>query len=218
MNKYLSTTYLSQKIIKAARLGTPMVTLGNGNGPRVMVLAGIHGNELSSQIAAIKLINNLANTSFKGTIYIIPFAIPYDTAITSRYWNGKDPNKIANIIGTPSYQIVELAKKLKISVLVDFHSTQPGGYPGQDSVLCTLSPRYESYTLASYIHKATSSKLISYNQAGVDSPGAVEDECNAQGITSITSEVVIYHGTASNQKITKSYSQMIALLRYKKVI
>jgi predicted deacylase len=218
LNKYLPTTQLSLKVIQAAKQGTPMVTIGKGNGPKVMILAGVHGNELPGQIAAMKLINNLSNTTFKGTIYIIPFAMPYATSYTSRYWQGKDPNRTANKAGSPTYQIIKLAKKLKITALVDYHSTQPGGFPGQDSALCTLSPRYESYTLASYISKSTTSKLISYKQAGVDFPGAVEDVCNLEGITSVTSEVKISHGFASNQKITKSYNQMISFLRYYHII
>lgn len=39
-------TNLTNRIIDEARNGTPLVTIGNGSDPQVMIVAGIHGNEL----------------------------------------------------------------------------------------------------------------------------------------------------------------------------
>jgi uncharacterized protein len=109
---------------------------------------------------------------------------------------------------------VNLAMRLHVNALGDFHSSQPGGVPGKDAVFCTKAPTYKSYEIASYISKKTGTSLITYNTAGVEYPGALEDECNLHGIPAVTSEVLQSHGTLSSTKLNKSYSEMIALLTY----
>jgi predicted deacylase len=211
---YISKTVLSKQILSKAKSGTPMVTFGDGNGPKVLIVAGVHGNELPATTAAMKLINYLNGKTIHGTIYIIPFAIPYNTANIQRYWNGQNPNSIANIDGTPTNIIMKLAKNLQVNALGDFHSSTPGGVPGKDSVFCSKAPTYKSYQLASYISAKTGSTLITYPKAGVGYPGALEDICNLNGIPAVTSEVLQTHGTLTSSRINKSYSQMTALLTY----
>ena len=58
------------------RFGTPIITIGNGSEPKVMIIAGVHGNELPAQIAAIKMVNYLKNRDVNGTVYIIPVVCP----------------------------------------------------------------------------------------------------------------------------------------------
>ena len=58
--KKLVKSSLTTAIIKAAKKGTPYIEFGDGDGKTVVVVSGIHGNELSSQAASIKLINKLA--------------------------------------------------------------------------------------------------------------------------------------------------------------
>ena len=211
---YISKTVLSKQILLKAKSGTPMVTFGDGNGPKVLIVAGVHGNELPATAAAMQLINYLNGKTIHGTIYIIPFAIPYNTANTLRYWNGQNPNIVANIDGTPTNVIMKLAKSLQVNALGDFHSSTPGGVPGKDSVFCSKVPTYKSYQLASYISAKTGSALITYQKAGVNYPGALEDICNLNGIPAVTSEVLQTHGTLTSSRINKSYSQMTALLTY----
>ncbi len=211
---YIPKTVLSAQIISKAKTGTPMAIFGDGNGPKILIVAGVHGNELPAPAAAMKLINYLNGKTIHGTIYIIPFAIPYNSAHTLRYWNGQNPNDIANVYGTPTNIIVNLAMKLHVNVLGDFHSSQPGGVPGKDAVFCTKAPTYKSYEIASYISKKTGTALITYKTAGVEYPGALEDVCNLHGIPAVTSEVLQTHGTLSSTKLNKSYSEMIALLTY----
>jgi uncharacterized protein len=211
---YISKTVLSKQVLLKAKSGTPMVTFGDGNGPKVLIVAGVHGNELPATAAAMKLINYLNGKTIHGTIYIIPFAIPYNTANTLRYWNGQNPNLVANIDGTPTNVIMKLAKNLKVNALGDFHSSTPGGVPGKDSVFCSKVPTYKSYQLASYISTKTGSALITYQKAGVGYPGALEDICNLNGIPAVTSEVLQTHGTITSSRINKSYSQMTTLLTY----
>ena len=212
------SSQITSQVYSLAKSGTPMITFGNGTGPKVMIIAGVHGNELPAQIAAMKMINYLSTHQIKGTIYVVPFVAPSSTAQNTRLWNGKNLNSVANVAGTPTNQIINKAKGLKINDLGDFHSTQPGGVPGKNSVLCTKSPTYESYNIAKYISSQTGSSLIVYSRAGAEYPGAVEDVSNLAGIPAVTCEVLSSHGTVASGSVDKSYSQMMALLRYKSII
>jgi predicted deacylase len=218
MNAYIPRNTETNKIIESAFSGTPMLTFGDGTGPKVMIVAGVHGNELPAQIAAMHLINYLNGKSIRGTVYLIPFAIPSSTAATSRYWNGQNPNSVGNIPGTPVNQILNLARQLNVNALGDFHSSQPGGVPGRDAAMYTKSPTYESYVMASYISGQTGSALVGAYQAGVDYPGALEDVCNLAGVPAVTCEVLSSHGALASGSIEKSFNQMLAFLRYKNII
>ncbi len=199
-------------------MGTPMIIFGNGSYPKVMIIAGIHGNELPAQIAAIKMINFLKDKEIKGTVYIVPSASPTSTSKNQRLWNGENLNSIANEPGTPSNQILTRSKQLGIDRLGDFHSNQPGSFPGKTSILCSKEPLNESYNMAIYISNQTDSSLISFDKAGVEYPGAVEDMSNLAGIPAVTCEVLSPHGYATAETIEKSFNQMIALLKYVNVI
>ncbi len=212
------SSQITSQVYSLAKSGTPMITFGNGTGPKVMIIAGVHGNELPAQIAAMKMINYLNGRSIKGTVYVVPFAAPSSTAQNTRLWNGKNLNSVANVAGTPTNQIINKAKALQVNSLGDFHSTQPGGFPGKNSVFCTKSPAYESYNTAKYVSGQTGSALIAYNQAGAEYPGAVEDVSNLARIPAITGEVLSSHGIVASGSVDKSYSQMMAFLRYKNVI
>ena len=209
---------ITSQVLSTAKKGTPMVTFSNGNGPKVMIVAGVHGNELPATIAAMKLINSLNSRSFKGTVYVVPFVIPSSTATYNRYWKGINLNTVANKAGTPTNKIITLSKQLKVKALADFHSTQPGGYPGKNSILCTKYPTYESYKIASYISKNNRNSLIYEYKAGVSYPGAVEDVSNLAKIPAVTCEALSYHKKVSPGSVTTSYNQMLWFLKYEGVI
>ncbi|MDI9623787.1 MAG: pseudomurein-binding repeat-containing protein [Methanothermobacter sp.] len=209
---------ITREVITAAKNGTPMVVFGNGSGKNVMIVAGVHGNELPPQLAALKLIDYLADKKINGTVYIVPFLIPSSTVTSSRYWNGQNPNSIANYKGTPTNRIVQIAKERLVQALGDFHSTKPGGTPGKDAVFCSRKPTYESYKIAYYISKNSLSKLIVYENAGLEYQGALEDVCNLGGIPSVTCEVLSSHGTVALGSVDRSFMQMILLLKYNNVI
>ncbi|MBC7089977.1 MAG: hypothetical protein H5T39_04775 [Methanobacteriales archaeon] len=137
---------------------------------------------------------------------------------STRYWNGQNPNSIANYNGTPTNRIVQIAKERLIQALGDFHSTQPGGTPGTDAVFCSRTPTYESYKIASYISKNSPSKLIVYKKAGVEYPGALEDVCNLKSIPSVTCEVLSPHGSVAQGSVGRSFTQMVLFLQYNNII
>ena len=218
IKKNILKSQLTSQIIALSKKGTPIIRIGNGSGPKVMIVAGVHGNELPGQIAALKLANYLKSRSIKGTVYIVPFVVPSNTAKDVRYWKGKNLNRVANVAGTPTNKILNLAKRLNVSILGDFHSTKPGGDPGKMAVFSSKHPTYKSYIIAKYISKRTGSSMLTYNLSGVEYCGALEDTTNIAGIPAVTCEVVSPHGVVKSGSVTKSYNQMIALLKYKKII
>lgn len=129
-------------------------------------------------------IEYLKDKSFNGTLYIIPFDIPQDTAKDTRYYNGVDPNRIANINGTPGWKIVQFAHENGIEYLIDMHSGAGVGPNG----LLYVNPKLttQEKNLANYI--------VSQTKCGIsvdkeDSPGMIRDAAHSHGINSITLEV-----------------------------
>ena len=89
-NKHLfekiALTSLNQFILEQSVYGTPIFKLGNG-GSKILLISGIHGNELPPQIASLKLVNELLHSKLNNTIYIIPFAAPKSTMNNERTFN-----------------------------------------------------------------------------------------------------------------------------------
>ena len=132
-----------------------MVKIGNGN-PKIMIVAGVHGNELAPQIAALNLIEEIydlnleskkenSNKSFNGTVYVIPFASPKSTMDNSRYFDGIDLNRSSHLPHTITNLILKKAKKLEVSAIGDFHSSAPNSNPGKEGIFCTKVPCSKSY-------------------------------------------------------------------------
>ena len=99
-NKYIfekiELTHLNQFILEQAVFGTPIFKLGSG-GVNILMISGIHGNELPSQLASLRLLNELINTKLENTVYIIPFAAPKATMNNERTLNSRDLNRSAHI-------------------------------------------------------------------------------------------------------------------------
>ncbi|AMK16088.1 succinylglutamate desuccinylase/aspartoacylase domain-containing protein [Methanobrevibacter olleyae] len=209
---------LVKKIIKAAKFGTPIIKFKGGNGKVVFITSGVHGNEIPSQIASLKLIKYLETHSIKGTIYIMPFMNSKGTAANVRNYKGIRLNKLANKKGTISYKTVKLIKKLKSNAYGDFHSTRPGGKPGKNVVMGTYRPTKKSATLAKYISKKAKVKCIIYKKAGVEYPGALEDVVSMKGIPAVSCEVISPHGKIKSGSVSKSLLMMKTLLKYNSVI
>jgi len=215
--KYISKSPFTQELIPSAEQGTPLLEIGQGL-PKVMITAGIHGNELPPQIAAIWLINELSRVKLNGTVYIIPFAVPHATMENSRRFKGIDMNRSASKGGFISNIIIKTLKTQDIRAVADFHSTKPGSNPGIESVFCSKSPCYKSFLMAEYITQVTSSKIICHEEAGKMYNGALEDECNLTGIPAITCEVVSRNGMVDGKSPERSYLQMKSYLRYFKIV
>jgi uncharacterized protein len=214
---HLSREKITESLIEAAKKGTPLVRMGSGF-PTVLLTAGVHGNELPPQAAVSQLFSELNKKEMAGTVYIIPFAIPYATMKNSRRFQGWDMNRKALKEGTTSYHIIRTTQKLKIDAVADFHSTQIQSNPGIESVFCSKNPCYESFQIATHITIQTSSKIISQEKAGTLYGGALEDELNLSGIPAVTCEVVSQNGKIDPGSIKRSYLQMQAFLGYFNII
>ena len=215
---------LVRKIIKLAKSGTPVIKFKGGNGKVVFITAGCHGNELPSQVAAMRLIHYLETHSIKGTVYVMPFMNPKGTAANVRDYKGVRLNKLAHKKGTISYKTVQLIKKFKCDAYGDFHSTRLGGKPGKDLVpgknlvFGSYNPTKKSAAIAKYIAKNAKVKYKIYKKAGAEYPGALEDEVNLKGIPAVTCEVLSSHGKIKKGSVYKSLLMMKTLLKYHKII
>ena len=116
----LELNRLTQFILEKCTYGTPIFKLGDG-GNKILILSGIHGNELSPQIANVKLLNELIDVDLKNTLYFIPFASPKSTMYNERTFNDMDLNRSAHIKNSLSNLIVQAVENLTINFVGDFH-------------------------------------------------------------------------------------------------
>lgn len=175
-------TNLSSKIFEMVKKGPVVVKAGNGGGPKLLICAGIHGNEEESSIAVMKYLEFIKDRKFNGTLYIIPFALPKSTEKNSRYYRGRDPNRLANYPGTPGYKIVQFALKNRIKYLLDVHS---GSGVGRKGLIFYRNPCYpaEKSWLNSIKTKTGCNVLANTRR------GAIRTVAHKAGINAITIEV-----------------------------
>jgi len=183
INKYIPKTNFSNQIFQMTKYGSVIIKMGNGKGPKLLISVGIHGNEPQANIAIMKYLELIKDKQINGTLYIIPFDIPKDTALNTRYYNGLDPNRIANIKGTPSYKIVQFARANGIKYILDVHSgggVGKNGYIYVNKYSTTIENKWVSYI-----------KSKTYAASGVDSAdnaGMIRVAAHSYGINSITLE------------------------------
>ncbi|MDL2246042.1 succinylglutamate desuccinylase/aspartoacylase family protein [Methanobrevibacter sp. OttesenSCG-928-K11] len=216
-NKFISSSIsLSPStnfVLNKALYGTPIFKFGN-NGDKLILVSGVHGNELSSQVASLFLFEHLLNLDFDGVIYLIPFAAPLATMNNSRRYNSKDLNRSAFIEGSITNEIIKIAENLKVDAVADFHTTALNSNPGRESIFCSENPTKESLTIANHINNDVGSVVINFDKAGFPYKGAIEDESNLKGIPSITCEVLSPFGSIKKGSIERSYLQMKSFLSY----
>ncbi|MGA2675546.1 MAG: succinylglutamate desuccinylase/aspartoacylase family protein [Methanobacterium sp.] len=210
LRPYLPKKPLTDDILKAAKEGTPLITLGDGLKPRVMITAGMHGDELAPQIGALILINELYNKKINGTVYIIPFIAPEASAENNKLFNGENLNLIANIPENPANIVFKTIQSLDIVSLADCHSTSTD--PAKNSVI--YYPKIASSKIAVYINKITNSTLLALIQYA----GMLIVLCNSHKIPSVICEVESPDGVASKESVDVSYNQMKAFLKYHQIL
>lgn len=116
------------------------VIKGRTPGPTVAVLAGQHGNEIHSTMAALSLIKHLHPDNLRGTVLVVPVANPvsFDQRVRStwvdalhggntgnlnRVWPGRADGFLTERLAyTLSSQIISRA-----DVVLDLHDGTPGG-------------------------------------------------------------------------------------------
>lgn len=211
--KNLELTKFTQFVLEKCVYGTPIFKLGNG-GNKILVLSGIHGNELPSQVANLKLLNKLLGAELNNTLYFIPFASPKSTMYNERTFNGLDLNRSAHIKNSLSNLIVKNILDLGINFVGDFHSTAYNANPGIESIFSSKSPSPESFLVANYISRDVGSEVLSFDFAGSSYKGAIEDVCNLKGVPAITGEVLCPFTSIEGNSVERSFAQMESFLNY----
>ncbi len=206
-----------KKAVKATKKGIPLLKFEGGKGKTVFMTAGVHGNEISSQVAAMKMINHLTKTPIKGTIYIIPFVNVKAISKKVRH-TGKDFNRVAAKSGTVSNNIVKLVVRYKCDAYGDFHTTKPGGAPGQNIVMGSKSPAKTCAKMTKYIYKNCKVNKRLYSYAGQEYPGALADNVNKHGIPGVICEVVLPHNTVTAKSVGISFNMMKHLLKFNSIL
>jgi len=227
---------------------------GTGNGNKLLIWAGIHGNEEEANVATMRYLEYIKNLNFAGTLYVVPFAIPKSTAINSRLINirpyyytdwvpykkvkyrlrykvrykykgrwrtrwrskwrykwlykpvtkmgytGDDPNRIANVAGTPGWNAVEFAHKNEINYILDVHSGGVlTGYPnGLIFATSSILDKYDGnwpgeHDWAQYVSGRTGCAV----EYGPGTSGMVRIQGHHYDISTITLEVERDDGSTS---------------------
>lgn len=209
----IELTPFTRFVLQSTTYGTPIFKFGN-SGKKILVLSGIHGNELAPQLACLSLLNELIGSDLNNTVYVIPFASPKSTMNNERTFNSLDLNRSAHIANSLSNMIIQAVSELKIEFVGDFHSTAYNSNPGVESVFSSKNPSPESYLMAEYISEEVGSEVISFDVAGSSYKGAIEDVCNLRGIPAVTCEVVSPFASVGKGSFEKSLEQMKSFLTY----
>jgi predicted deacylase len=122
INNYLPKTDFAKTVLRMIKNGSTILKFGNGLGPKVMINAGIHGNEVEANLSIMKYLEYIKDKDINGTLYINPFALPLTTAPNTRNYRGQDPNRVAGNYGTPGWNIVQFARKNGVQYFLDVHS------------------------------------------------------------------------------------------------
>jgi predicted deacylase len=119
----------------ASFIPIPIAVFRNGEGPRILLLGGVHGDEFEGQIMLMKLIRTLDIQNVRGQLIILPAAnapaafsgrrtSPVDGKNLNREYPG-DPR------GTPTEEIayfLDNALLPRVDYLLDFHSASQKTY------------------------------------------------------------------------------------------
>ena len=111
-----------------SHLFIPIATVGNGDGPTVVVLAGNHGDEYEGQIAALKLLRHLDEDDVSGRVIIIPCLSPQASSSGTRLWpSGANFNRSfpGRPDGPPNEQLAHFLTTVLMpmsDVVIDIHT------------------------------------------------------------------------------------------------
>lgn len=89
-------------------MGIPIVSLRNGDGPSVLLMAGNHGNEYEGQVVAMKLLQRLTAADIQGQLIVLPAANAPAVAADQRTSPLDGGNLNRNFPGRPDGQPTEM--------------------------------------------------------------------------------------------------------------
>ena len=219
ISKNLPNSTLSKRIASMTKNGSVILKFGDGNASKILICAGIHGDESAANIATLRFIENIKDKKIKGTIYVIPFVIPKSTALNRREWfNPKmrrtiDPNQHSHVPRTPGHDIVQFAKKNNIKFIIDVHSGKDLFDQKNGAIFANKKPtNTEERKLLKHIKKMVNPK-IKYN---VPKRGFIRGYSKVNNITAITLEVERDKGSVSFWAKAQ-YKMIISACKYFKL-
>jgi predicted deacylase len=111
-----------------ASTDVPIVSVANGSGPTVLVLAGNHGDEYEGQVAALNLARDLRPEQVSGRVTVIPCLSVEASRAGTRLWpSGANFNRSfpGSPGGSPNEQLADFLTRVLFppsDVIVDMHS------------------------------------------------------------------------------------------------
>jgi len=110
-------------------IGLPIVSIRNGEGPVILLTAGVHGDEYEGQVALATLTRELAPEAIRGQVILLPMtnAPAARAGLRTSPIDGGNLNRLfpGNPRGTPSEMIAHYLETVLIpraDVMVDLHS------------------------------------------------------------------------------------------------
>ncbi|RUV26474.1 succinylglutamate desuccinylase/aspartoacylase family protein [Mesorhizobium sp. M5C.F.Ca.IN.020.32.2.1] len=173
----------------------PVVTVRNGEGPRVLLMAGNHGNEYEGQILLMKLIRRLEPKDIRGQIIFLPAAnapavradariSPLDDGNLNRHFPG-DPN------GSPTAMIAHLIEceiLPRVEYAFDFHSGSSSmEYTPCGAIARSDDPDRFNHSLSYLKAFGMPTSMIIENSTGGD--GAMIGACRRAGVFHMSTEL-----------------------------
>lgn len=179
INKYMPKTNFNRNLMNKLKKGSVVYRFGNGSGKKVLICAGMHGNEPQGPLAVLKFMSFLKGKHINGTIYIIPFAIPRTTGLNTRNYRGYDPNRKVSVKGSPANKILKFALANDIDYIMDIHAANGV----ESSGLIFYRNQFEK-SWASYVKKR-----VKCNIRFQRTPGSLRMAASSKKINTITIEV-----------------------------
>jgi hypothetical protein len=109
--KQVGFIHLPYSVTKSAygHINIPITVIRNGEGPRALVTAGIHGDEFEGQIAVLKLASEIQSSDVRGCIVLLP-AVNQPAALAGTRVSPLDDGNLNRLFpgdadGTPTSQI-----------------------------------------------------------------------------------------------------------------
>lgn len=107
----------------------PIITIRNGEGPGVLLMAGNHGNEYEGQIILMKVIRALRTEDVRGRLFILPAAnapavradrrtSPLDDGNLNRFFPGEPDGSPTSMIA----HLIENELLPRVDYAIDLHS------------------------------------------------------------------------------------------------
>lgn len=206
-----------KKAVNATKQGLPLLIIEGGGTNKVFMTAGVHGNELPPQVAAMRVIKYLVEHPIEGTVYFMPFvnakAINNHVRLTDY-----DYNRVAHRRNTVSNNIVNFIIKNKCSSYGDFHSTVMYGDPGDNIILGYRSPAGKCVDLTNFLARNCHVHKKFYSYAGQVYRWSLADMVNYYGIPAVICEVISPVNRITSQNVALSTQMMNQFLKFNHIL